>query len=388
MEQTHQESAVLSEPKKKSALEQVFSHCGLEDVERLVIDSHENTSTHIPFGADGVSVILNSYGEILRMSSVISDEKPQIHCLCSEALDGYDRDLRYLSECLSRANTPGTGFHVRVSPASRPESSDSKPHLGWLNGRWPCFHYQTGAFLVLSILVVKQDAKGAILSHHFKIFNTSDRIESVGCALQLGNPSVNTLSSNGNVWAVADDGPDHVDKPSSGPKSTGKSWKIDEDEHSGREQGLLTGQAWISVFVNGSHVKIDGFSQTVLETPQMPDPDEERDAKESKSHHATQMTLGPGSLGTYSVVYKLHSYRSDESQSPEKFDIDSLLKSETSKNWAFVDEHDFNPMFRRHLEYILGLCTVSEESKHGREYRGPFINDITFESFSQPISDL
>ena len=382
MEKTDQEPVASKETTEESALDTLFKLCGLQNVERLVIDTQgDDARTYVPFGAEGLSVILSLYGDVLRISNVIADETSRILCLASPKLKYYDHDLVSVGDKLNDlAKAPGAGFNLRVLPGSEGLPPTIEPQLSWLDGRWPCIHYNIDGVLVVSTFVIKHDVAGGVLSQQFKIFNTSNDVKPVRYALQFDGASVLTLSIKDQVWR-GPDGHNFWSSSAPAPQRIGCSLSLDEHEYDKSENYGFRGSALISVFRNGIQYELP---DSIFCAEQNDDSDENG----HQENTLAQMVLPSSSFETIAVQYRLHPYKSDNSRSLDYFDSDAFLRNEIPFNWTLREEHVFNPILRRQLEYVLGLCPAIGKPRPGQEYRVPFINDITFESFSSPICDL
>ncbi|KAF6232731.1 hypothetical protein HO173_008945 [Letharia columbiana] len=141
--------------------------CGLEGVERLVVPSDKSTRSFIPFGVDGTLVIISPYGEVLRMSKYIADDNPRVICLSSP---GISMDRRYLNglgaRMQRRAQIRKSGLSIRLMADSKVEDPIKTP-LEWINGRWPCIHYEIDGVLVSVLFTVNE----GVLSQQFSIEN-------------------------------------------------------------------------------------------------------------------------------------------------------------------------------------------------------------------------
>ena len=176
--------------------------CGLNGVETLIVPSNPSTKTFIPFGIDGTSVIINTYGEILRMSQYLTDGEPRIICLGSPALRLYQRDLAGVADLLHElAQRQHNGLHIHLRPTSDGEPSSMETTLAWINGRWPCINYKVGG---LDVSVLFTVAEG-VLSQRYLIANPSAEQRSIRYTLRAGGAQVNTLHVDGQGWSGADD---------------------------------------------------------------------------------------------------------------------------------------------------------------------------------------
>ena len=167
---------------------------GLEGIKRLVIPSHPDSRTFIPFGNGTISVILSTFGEILRLSKYATGNNPRFICLTSPCLEYYERDLDWISERLHDVSqTRGKGIGIRLMPNTEGSGADLKeptPQVEWIDGRWPRIFYQFDR-LAISVLYT---IHGEILSQHYSIFNPCEIVKTIRYALQLGDSDVNILS--------------------------------------------------------------------------------------------------------------------------------------------------------------------------------------------------
>ena len=166
----------------------------LEGVERLVVPSDPTTKTYIPFGIEGLSVIISPYGEILRMSLYVAEENPRIVCLTSPTMQGYQRDLLYVGEQLHRqAQERETGLGIRLMSASKADVSSFETRLEWLNGRWPCIQYEFDGLAIYVMFIIEK----GFLSQQYVIVNPSEKENEIRFDLQIGDCEVNTLRVHG-----------------------------------------------------------------------------------------------------------------------------------------------------------------------------------------------
>lgn len=170
---------------------------GLEGIKRLVIPSHPDSRTFIPFGNGTISVILSAFGEILRLSKYTTGEKSRFICLTSHCLEFYERDLVSVSQKLHDVSQMrGTGLNLRLMPnteVSNAASDEPTPQVDWINGRWPRVYHEIDG-LAISVLYT---IHGEIVSQQYSISNPSENVKTVRYALQIGDSAVNTLSVNG-----------------------------------------------------------------------------------------------------------------------------------------------------------------------------------------------
>ena len=396
---------------------------GLNGVETLIVPSKPSTKTFIPFGIDGTSVIINPYGEILRMSQYIAQGEPRIMCLGSPALKYYQRDLSGVAAKLHElAQRQHTGLHIHLRPASGGEPSSAETTLAWINGRWPCINYKVGGLDVSVLFTVA----GGILSQRYLIANPSAEQKFIRYTLKAGGAQVNTLHVNGRRWSGAEDdewddvyqfhlSPSthafHIsevkrDKPPDVAQDNDDAANIttraqyiipEAVQHDSKIPKITTrGQAVVALFHNDKLVAPENVFQAPISVNAY-DSDGEESNDEVTSGEPTSSAFSeplhvvPYGVQKLVVQYRLQPYdefNDEDSGILRPRDVDTLVKRENSGNWSFVQNDDFNPIFRRHLEHILCLCVVNEGRDSEQQHHISFINDITFESGSTPIIDL
>ena len=396
--------------------------CGLNGVETLIVPSKPSTKTYIPCGIDGTSVIISAYGEILRMSQYLAEDEPRIICLGSPTLRGYQRDLAGVANLLHElAQSHQTGLHIHLRPASGGEPSNMETTLAWINGRWPCISYKVGGLEVSVLFTVD----GGVLSQRYLIANSSAEQISIRYTLQAGGAQVNTLHVDDQQWAGANDDEwadeyqfhlshsthaFHIseiqDKPPDVTQYNDDTAKITTQaeyaipeavQHDSEIPKITTrGQAVIALFLNDELVAPENAFQAPIRANVHDSDGEESDdelnpGKNTPAAFSEPLHVLPYSVQKLVVQYMLQPYdesNDQDSDISDPRDINALVKREESKNWSFVQDDDFNPIFRRHLEHILCLCVVHESPNSEQQHHVPFINDITFESGSTPINDL
>ena len=397
--------------------------CGLNGVEKLVVPSNQFTKTFIPFGIDGTSVIINAYGEILRMSQYLAEGEPRIICLGSPALRFYQRDLNGVAALLHElAQRQHTGLHIHLRPASGGEPSSEETTLAWINGRWPCISYKVGG---LDVSVLFTVAAG-ILSQHYLIANPSAEQRSIRYTLEAGGAQVNTLHVDGQRWSGAKDEESedeyqlhlshstqafHIsevqrNKPSDVTQDNDDAENIitradhiipEAVQHDSEIPKITTrGQAVIALFHNDELVTPEyAFQAPISANAYDSDGEESNDevttGEPTSTAFSEPLHVVPNGVQKLVVQYRLQPYDELNDQDSEILhpqDVDTLVKREKSGNWSFVQDDDFNSIFRRHLEHILCLCVVNEGPDSEQQHHISFINDITFESESMPINDL
>ena len=397
--------------------------CGLNGVETLIVPSNPTTKTFIPFGMDGTSVIISAYGEILRMSQYLAQDEPRIICLGSPTLRGYQRDLVGVADLLHElAQSQQSGLRIHLRPASGGEPSSMETKLAWINGRWPCISYKIGGLDVSVLFIVDR----GILSQRYLITNSSAEQRSIRYALQVGGAQVNTLHvGDDQHWAGANDDEwadeyqfhlshsthaFHIseiqDKPLDVPQYNEDTAKtttqagnaIPEAAQLDSEIPKITtrGQAVIALFHNDELVAPENAFQAPIHTNTHDSDSEESDdevnaGKSNSAAFSEPLDVVPNGVQKLVVQYRVQPYDEFNEQDSEILhprDINALVKREESENWSFVQDDDFNPIFRRHLEHILCLCVVNESPSSEQQQLVPFINDITFRLGSTPINDL
>lgn len=371
--------------------------CRPKDVETLVVPSDPGTKTFIPFGMDGTSVIISPYGEILRMSRYLDEDEPRIICLGSPKLEGYHRDLGRVGEQLHElAQAEDTGFHVRLMPASGEKKGGIKTRLEWINGHWPCIYYQQDGLDVSVLFTVDR----GILSQQYLIANPSAEQKSFRFALQIGGAQVNTLHVDNTGWVGAND--EWSDEIHNLPHTirafhvAEKLWGEvpDATQHGSDSANFSTrGEAVIAVLHNDELLAPENAFQIPIwrndsDSDGGESDDEQKSGKQVPSASSSLLNVASSGVQKLVVQYSLQAYGVEDSRVLLPQGTDTLLKSERSGNWSFVKDDDFNPIYRRHLEYILCLCLISDRQRPDEHCRIPFINDITFESGSTPMNDL
>ena len=371
--------------------------CRPKHVETLVVPSDPAIKTFIPFGMDGTSVIISPYGEILRMSRYLNEDEPRIVCLGSPKLQGYHRDLIGVGEKLHElAQAEDTGFHVRLMPASGEETSGMKTSLEWINGHWPCIYYQQDGLDVSVLFTVDR----GILSQQYLIANPSVEQKSFRFALQIGGAQVNTLHVDGTGWVGAND--EWSDEIHNLPHTSHafhvaeKLWDetTDATQHGSDGAKLSTrGEAIIAVLHNDELLAPENAVQIPVwrndsDSDGGESDDEQKSGKQVSSASSSLLNVAPSGVQKLVMQYSLRPYGVEDSRVLLPQETGTLMKSERSGNWSFVKDDDFNPIYRRHLEYILCLCLISDRPRPEEQSRNPFINDITFESGSTPMNDL
>ena len=397
--------------------------CGLNGVETLIVPSNPVTKTFIPFGIDGTSVIINAYGEILRMSQYLAKGEPRIICLGSPALRFYQRDLGGVAGLLHKlAQRQHTGLHIHLRPASDGEPSSVETTLAWINGRWPCINYKVGGLDVSVLFTVA----GGTLTQRYLIANPSAEQRSIRYSLKAGGAQVNTLHFDGKGWSGAQDKEMEDDYQSHLSHSThafhisevqrNKPPDVTQDnddaaniitraEHMTPEavqndseipKITTRGQAVIALFHNDELTAPEHTFQAPVNANLYDSDDEESNdevttGEPSSTAFSEPLHIVPHGVQKLVLQYRLQPYdefNDQDSEIPHPRDIDTLVKREKSENWSFVQDDVFNSIFRRHLEHILCLCVVNEGPDSEQQHHISFINDITFESGSMPINDL
>ena len=396
--------------------------CGLNGVETLIVPSNPGTKTFIPFGIDGTSVIISAYGEILRMSQYLAEDEPRMICLGSPTLRGYQRDFASVADWLHElAQGQESGLHVHLRPASGGEPSIMETKLVWINGRWPCISYEVGGLDVSVLFTVD----GGILSQRYLIANSSAEPRSIRYTLQAGGAQVNTLHVDDQHWAGAS-GDEWTEKYQFDLSHSTHAFYISETQHNppdvtqnnddiakittqaehaipeavqhDSEIPKITtrGQAVIALYHNDELVAPENaFQAPIRANVHDSDGDESDDevnaGKNTSAAFSEPLHVVPYDVQKLVVQYRLQPYDEFNDQDSEVLhprDINALVKREESENWSFVQDDEFNPIFRRHLEHILCLCVVNESPDAEQQHHVPFINDITFGSGSKPINDL
>lgn len=152
----------------------------------------------------------------------------------------------------------------------------------------------------------------------------------------------------------------------------------------------LKGEAMIAVFHDSELLKLDGRAWVPTRDSYDSSDNDAQSESTQTAPSASSGILQVASKGTQKLTlqYKLQSYGDEDSRSLKFLNVENFLKSDRIRSWTFKEDHKFNPIFRRHLEHILGVCLVNVTSDQGEECRIPFINDVTLESGSTPFSDL
>lgn len=376
----------------------------LDGLERLVVPSDRSTRSCIPFGADGVLVMISPYGEVLRVSRYIAEDDPRVICLDSPGLSTGRRFLTGLGVRMHRrAQLRKSGLSICLMADSKVEDPILQRGLEWINGRWPCIRYEIKGVLVSVLFTVNE----GVLSQQFFIENPSSESKAVHFALQIRGATVKTLRIAHGRWAL----PDEYDnlEPLPQPNASG-SYNIVEKDHERSSYeplqqdddavtNVVKGEAAITIFHNGELLDLDGKASVPIRNPYFPDiDDEDSDNRNSDAQSRSDNTVPSASSGLLQVAsngfqklvlqYELQPHSGAESRSPRCLDVETFLKSDQSRNWSFKEDHKFNPIFRRYLEHILCLCLVDITPDPGKERRIPFMNDVTMELESTPLGDL
>ena len=355
---------------------------GLGGLERLVVPSDRKTRSFIPFGIDGVLAVISPYGEVLRMTKYVAGHSPRVICLDAPGNSWDHRDLNSLgAEMEWQVRQRNRGLGIRLMAASEVED----PVLEWINGRWPCVRYGVDGTLVSILFTVN----AGVLSQQIIIENPSSEDKVVRFALETGDATVSTLGVAQGRWTWSRSL--HVMEP----LSARGCYRIAEHPRETSQQDhppatdAVKGEARIAIFHNGELLKLDDHASVPIRDNDEPDGD-----VQSKSDHtapsAPSGILQVASKGIHKLVLQceLQSHSSDGSWNPKCLNVESFLQSEMSKSWSFKEHHELNPIFRRYLEHILCLCLVDIPPDPGEERRVPFLNDVTLESVSTPLSDL
>ena len=355
---------------------------GLEGLERLVVPSDISTKSFIPFGIDGVLAVISPNGDVLRMTKYIPGSSPRVICLDAPGSSWDHRGLYNLGAKLEwQVRRRSCGLGIRLMAASEIED----PNLEWINGRWPCIRYGVDGTLVSILFTLN----AGVLSQQLIIENPSSEDKVVRFALETGDATIRTLHVAQSQWTPSNSL--HVLEP----LNARGCYRIAEDTHENLQQDhhpatdAVKGEARIAIFHNGELFKLGDYAPVPIRD------DDERDGDvQSKSDHtvpsAPSGTLQVASKGIHKLVLQceLQSHNGEDSWNPKYLNSESFLKSEMSKSWSFKEHHELNPIFRRYLEHILCLCLVNVPPEQGEECRVPFINDVTLESKSTPLSDL
>ena len=376
---------------------------GLEDVERLVVPSDPSTRSFIPFGIDGILVIISPYGEILRMSKYIAEDNPRVICLDSPGISGGRRFLNRLGARMQRrARERNSGLSIRLM-ADLIVEDPIETRLEWINGRWPCIHYEIDGVLISVLLTVNK----GVLSQQYFIENPSKESKAVRFALQVQGATVRTLRLANGQWAQynLDDEIEPIFQ-----RNAGGLYNIVENGHERspvepyQQDGdavpnVVNGEAVFAVFHNGEILKLDPTASVPIRLPWEADSNgkDSGDPDEDKKGNFDETVPSPSSgvlhvaaKGVQRLVlqYQVQSHSIEQPRSLQCLDLKTFLKSDQSRNWSFKEDHKFNSIFRRYLEHILCLCLVDVMPDAGKERRIPFINDVTLESASTPLGDL
>lgn len=355
---------------------------GLEGLERLVVPSDGRTRSFIPFGIDGVLAVISPYGDVLRMTKYIAGPSPRVICLDAPGNSWDHRDLYGLGAKMERqVRQRNCGLGIRLMAASEVQD----PILEWINGRWPCVRYGVDGTLVSIIFTVN----AGVLSQQLIVENPSSEDKAVRFALETGDATVTSLRVAQGRWTSSDSL--HVMEP----LNARGCYRIAEDPHEILQQDhhpatdAVKGEARIAVFHNGELLKLADHASVPIRDDDQPDGD-----VQSNSDHtvpsAPSAILQVASKAIHKLVLQceLQSHSREDSWNPKCLNVESFLRSEQSKSWSFNEHHELNPIFRRHLEHILCLCLVNIPPDQGEERRVPFINDVTLDSESTPLSDL
>lgn len=372
-----------------------FNLPGLDGVERLVVPSEPSTRSFIPFGIDGVTVIISPYGEVLRMSKYIAEDNPRVICLDSPGITGGRRFLKGLGAGMQRrALERNSGLGIDFMADSIVEDP-IKTRLEWINGRWPCIQYELDGFLISVLFTVNE----GVLSQQFFIENPSSESKAVRFALQVQNAIIRTLRVAHGRWTPSDASYDlEGSVPPLQPNASGL-YNIVEREHKTTRNDAVPdgvkGEAVFAVIHNGKTLVLDRTASIPISLPW--DPDSGRNSDDDVKSKSDQtipsassgfLEVAPQAVQKLVVQYKLQSHDIEQPWSLQSLNVESFLKSDQSRSWSFQKDHEFNPIFRRHLEHILCLCLVDVMPDLGKERRVPFMNDITLESASTPLGDL
>ena len=355
---------------------------GLEGLERLVVPSDKETKSFIPFGIDGVLAVISPYGDVLRMTKYIPGSSPRVICLDAP---GSSWDHRYLSnlgaEMEWQVRQRNCGLGIRLMAASEVQD----PILEWINGRWPCVRYGVDGILVSILFTVN----AGVLSQQLIIENPSSEDKIVRFALETGDATVSTLRLAEGQWTPSDSL--HVLEP----LNARGCYRIAEDPNETRQQDhhpatdAVKGEARIAIFHNAELFTLGDHASVPIRDDDEPDGDVQS-KPDPTVLSALSGTLQVASKGIHKLVLQceLQSHSGEDSWNPKYLHAESFLKSEMSKSWSFKEHHELNPIFRRYLEHILCLCLVNVAPDSGEEPRVAFINDVTLESNSTPLSDL
>lgn len=398
---------------------------GREGMERLIVPSHPSIKTFIPFGMEGTSAMITPFGEILRISQFFAEDDPRIICLTSPALEGWERDLVGVGEVLHReAQARDTGLTIRLIPTSGEEVPSLETRLEWINGRWPCIHYEFDGFLVSVLFTILE----GFLLQEVSIVNPSEKDKAIRFALQIGDAQVNTLYVEDGRWAG------HYGRKRSGdrpirPDKTGTFRILERKPRKKIVAKPTRGEALITVFHDGSMIDPPDIvlipshlstsdsddedteedesgdeasqdtdsafsSDIVSEDTQLEDYEDERHDGEPLGQQdappkgSKLLQVAPKGVQRLVMQYKLHSYGTKDRHTAHCQDPDAILKRDQASGWSLEEPHPFNPIFRRYLEHILCLCVVNLKPDADGESLIPFINDITLDWVSSSMNDL
>ena len=382
---------------------------GLEGLERLVVPSDRSTRSFIPFGIDGISVIISPYGEVLRMSKYIAEDNPRVICLDSPGIStgrSYPNGLG--ARMQRRARMRHSGLNIRLMADSNVEDPILETRLEWINGRWPCVRYEIDGILVSVLFTVNE----GVLSQQFFIGNPSGENKAVHFALQIRGATVRTLCVARGQWASVDEYdllPHEPEEPQPQPNASSLYTLVErKGERSFNEtlqkdfdavRNVVIGEALIAVFHNGELLKLDEKASVPINDPYASDNDDgDGESPDGDAQSNSNQTIPSASSGVLKVAskgiqklslqYELQCHTGEGSRSPEYLDAETFLKSDQSSNWSFKEDHAFNPIFKRYLEHILCLCMVDVKPDRSKERRIPFVNDVTLERESTPLGDL
>ena len=355
-----------------------------ESHKSLVVPSEPDTHTFIPFGIDGTTVVINRYGEILKILQYITAKPPQII-----ALDTYKLQYPYMElhnqELYWNSQDRGTGFRLNLMLTHKDEKIHSEPILEWVNGRWPRISY----LLARLEVSIQFSIEHGIVSQRLLIKNPFDVDKDLHFALQAGGSTVTTLHIEDDRWEMNEVLGQPATKPQIMQDLDGHfvlgeerlAPKLNDDS----TKKSVTSEALIALFRNGNSISPNNIvlrpveenkspyqetpSTTILPTPRTPD----------------IISIQPHGVQEVDVQYMLRPY-GDNSRSVRYFDVGIFLASEQHGIWNFINNNDINTILLRHLEHILCTCIVpiALNSKSGP--RIPF--DTALASGSSPSSDL
>ena len=392
--------AESGETKQRPDLLDAFNPDFLEGHERLVVPSNLDTMSLIPFGIDGTSVLISPFGEIVSMSQYFAEENSRILCLDCRDFFWWRkvtmvRDRPWLFEPF-----PGTGATIHIKPISKMKRSRLdlpfdlviNKRLEWVNGRWPCIHYEVDG-IVVSILFTVQ---AGVLLQQFVLTNASQEDKKVHFRLDIEELVVNTLHVKGHRWTLDNDRNGRVNilgfehnADTSFNKSEAEQVKTrDYSQRATKdEEKPIRDEALVSVFLNDTLLKFDDAVFTSEDSDDEVNEELYENGKGNRLVSSGVLSIPSKGLQKLVVQYKLR-YRSDESCIPDNLGTDAFLRKDQVWNWAFKQEHKFNAIFRRHLEHILCLCLVKSTPNKDQHLRTPFITDPTFRIGSTPVGDL